>query len=358
MKPTNKTSRIALVGTAMFVLLAAMWAGLLRMGWAIPPLQPSLANAHGPLMIAGFLGTLIGLERAVGLGLKWTYSAPILTGLGGLTLIFGWNAVAGAALITLGSAVLVAVFGYIIKHQRQLHSYAMGIAAVAWFIGNLLWLFGQPISVVAAWWAGYLILTIGGERLELSRLLFISDNAKRLFMACVGLYLVGAALVPIVYDWGWRVTGAGMVALAVWLLQHDIARRTIKQTGLTRFIAACMISGYVWLGIGGLMAVWFGFLSGGSYDAVLHSVFLGFVMTMIFGHAAVIFPAVLGIQIPYRPAWYAHLGALHLSLLLRVVSDMPEWYPGQKWGAMLNVVALLLFIGNTVFAARSARRKA
>jgi hypothetical protein len=353
-----KINRLPLLGTAMFLLLAAMWAGLLRMGWVLPPLQPTLAAAHGPLMVSGFLGTLIGLERAVGLGLKWTYAAPALTGLGGLILMLGLSSVAGAALITLGSVVLVAVFGYIIKHQPLMHSYAMGVAAVAWLIGNLLWLFGQPISVVAAWWAGYLILTIGGERLELSRLLLISQQAKQLFVACVALYLVGATLVPVNYAWGWRLTGAGMVALAAWLLQHDIARRTIKQTGLTRFIAVCMLSGYVWLGIGGTLAMWYGFLFSGPYDAVLHAVFLGFVFAMIFGHAPIIFPAVLGTPIPFSNAFYAHLGLLHASLLLRVVTDLMEYHPGRMWGAMLNVIALLLFLGNTIVAARQGRLQA
>lgn len=39
--------------------------GLIRLGWQLPALTPSLALAHGPLMISGFLGTLITLERAV-----------------------------------------------------------------------------------------------------------------------------------------------------------------------------------------------------------------------------------------------------------------------------------------------------
>ena len=51
----------------VLALLAALWAGLLRLGWRLPPLQPQLAGAHGPLMVVGFLGTLIALERAVAL---------------------------------------------------------------------------------------------------------------------------------------------------------------------------------------------------------------------------------------------------------------------------------------------------
>ncbi|HYF94583.1 MAG TPA: hypothetical protein VD969_20420 [Symbiobacteriaceae bacterium] len=353
-----KPGRFVLIATAMFLLLAAMWAGLFRMGWKIPPLQPTLAGIHGPLMISGFLGTLIALERAVGLNLRWTFAAPVLTGAGALALVFGMPEVPAAVAITLGSGVLVAAFVYIVRHQPLLHSYALLIASIAWFAGNALWLFGTPVATVVTWWAAYLVLTIAGERLELSRLMFLSQFRKNLFLGATGFFLGGCAVTIFDYSLGWRVTGLGMIALAAWLLNNDIARRTIRQEGLTRFIAVCMLSGYVWLGVGGVLAAAYGFLMGGVYDAVLHSVFLGFVFSMIFGHAPIIFPAVLNVQIPYRAAFYAHLAMLHLSVLLRVGAGVTEWYPGRLWAAMLNVIALLIFIGNTVIAAASARRKA
>jgi hypothetical protein len=33
------------------------------------------------------------------------------------------------------------------------------------------------------------------------------------------------------------------------LATFDIARRTVRQSGVTRFIAVCLLSGYVWLGV-------------------------------------------------------------------------------------------------------------
>jgi phosphoadenosine phosphosulfate reductase len=44
-------------------LAGGMWAGLVRLGWGWPPYHLTLPAAHGPLMISGFLGTLIGVER-------------------------------------------------------------------------------------------------------------------------------------------------------------------------------------------------------------------------------------------------------------------------------------------------------
>ena len=41
-------------------------------------------------------------------------------------------------------------------------------------------------------------------------------------------------------------------------------------------------------------------------------------MTMIMGHAPLVFPAVLGIAIPFRGRFYLHLGILEGTLAVRV----------------------------------------
>ena len=190
------------------------------------------------------------------------------------------------------------------------------------------------------------MLTIAGERLELSRLLRLSWAHHGLFLLAMSLLLAGLLLLTTVFVHGVRLTGVGMVALAWWLLQYDIARRTVRQMGLTRFIALCLLSGYVWLGVGGVLTWRFaGVLAGPYYDAMLHAVFVGFVFAMIFGHAPIIFPAILGrTTSPYHPALYVPLLLLHTSLLLRVVGDLIGWWPGRQWGGLLNALAVLLFL--------------
>jgi hypothetical protein len=78
---------------------------------------------------------------------------------------------------------------------------------------------------------------------------------------------------------------------------------------------------------------------------------------MVFGHAPIIFPAVIGIAVPYRPAFFLHLGLLHASVLLRVIGDLVEvlgrW---RVWGGLLNAATLLLFVANTARAIVSGRR--
>ena len=88
---------------AILGLLAALWAGLMRLGWQLPALAPSLAMAHGPLMISGFLGTLITLERAVAIKQKWMYLPPLLSGLGWRVTLLIPSPPLGPILLTLAS---------------------------------------------------------------------------------------------------------------------------------------------------------------------------------------------------------------------------------------------------------------
>src|SRR3972149_11431100 len=74
---------------AFLSLLSGLWGGVVRLNVPIPMITSTLFLIHGPLMVCGFLGTLISLERAVALGYFWTYIAPVLSGLGALALVFG-----------------------------------------------------------------------------------------------------------------------------------------------------------------------------------------------------------------------------------------------------------------------------
>jgi hypothetical protein len=85
---SNLRFRYPLMLMALIILASAAWAGLLRLGWTWPVLQPILPISHGPLMVAGFFGTLIALERAVAMGKTWVYGSPLLSGIGGLLVAF------------------------------------------------------------------------------------------------------------------------------------------------------------------------------------------------------------------------------------------------------------------------------
>jgi hypothetical protein len=77
------------------------------------------------------------------------------------------------------------------------------------------------------------------------------------------------------------------------------------------------------------------------------------VFSMIFGHAPIIVPAVLRVATTYRPALYMHLVLLHIGLVMRVAGDLSFNPLLRTWGGMLNVVAILVFLGMTAWSARS-----
>ena len=341
--------RFPLMLLGMLSLVAGLWTGLSRLGWDIPELRSGLLVFHGPLMVCGFLGTVIGLERAVALDRPWAYLAPFLSGIGSALVIFTQQETAGRLLITAGSLFFVMAFIAILRRQLAVFTVTMGLGALLWLVGNILWLAGYPVYLVVSWWAGYLILTIAGERLDLSRLLSPSRSSYFIFFAAIGLFLAGVVYSISNPAIGIRVLGLGIVALTVWLVRHDIATKTVRMQGLTRFVAVCLLSGYFWLGVSGLFALFTGELMGGTptYDAMLHSLFLGFVFAMIFGHAPIIFPAVLQVPIIYTPLFYFHFALLEFSLVLRITGDLTSTASAVKWGGLLNAASLVLFLVNT-----------
>lgn len=339
--------RLPLLACAGLLLLAGLWAALVRLGWPLPALPLPIAGQHGALMISGFLGALISLERAVALNWRAAYLPPALAALGALALVFGLPLEVGRGLLALAALGLSLVFARLLRRHPVEHVAVMALGAALWLLGNLLWLGRWPLQQAAVWWVGFLVLTIAGERLELGRLLRPSRRVQLSFRLAVAVFLAGSALSLMILDLGWRVAGAGLLLLGLWLSWNDIARRTVRQAGLPRYIAVCLLAGYVWLAFGG--GLWLGFGAQPAnrllYDAMLHSLLLGFVFSMIFGHAPIIFPALLGRTIVYAPIFYASLFLLHAALFVRVAGDLLGDRALHMWGGLFNVLAIPLFLG-------------
>ena len=64
-----------LLAVGVVMLLAGLWEGLVYLGLAAACGNASLHAGPRTLMVLGFLGTLIALERAVALGSAWAYLA-------------------------------------------------------------------------------------------------------------------------------------------------------------------------------------------------------------------------------------------------------------------------------------------
>lgn len=337
------------------ILLGALWSGLVHLGLPLPSGGASLNQDHGPMMILGFLGTVIALERAVALSAAWSYLGPMAAGTGGLAVLVGAPDGIPQVLMTFGGLVLVAVFIAVDRIQRSLHNFVLIAGAACWVVAACLWLAGWDVYRFVPWMAGFLVLTITGERLELSRLTGASASARRLFVVSSVVFAAGLVLSTIDSTVGVRMAGAGMLALAAWLSRNDIARRTVRTTGLTRYMAVALLTGYGWLAISGVLWVVFGRMSAttlhpSAYDAMLHALFLGFVISMIFAHAAIIVPSVIGRPLPYRRVAYIPLILLHVSLLARITGgDGLDNTILWQWGGIFNEVAFLLFMFLTLY---------
>jgi hypothetical protein len=360
MKTLPILPRLLIVLTIALALLGGLGSGLARLGWQTDALSQGWMLIHGPLMICGFLGTLICLERAVALSSRssWSFAVPVINAVGTSALLVARDAPAAKLLLTVGSLGLVLVSGYLLRLHPLRYMVVMTLGALCWLGGNLLWLAGYPLYQTVHFWIAFLILTIIGERLELSRVRQLTPAIENALVAVVALYLLGIVFVVFNLEVGARLSGLGALLMAIWLLRYDIARLTIRREGLPRYIAACLLSGYLWLGVGGMIGLWKGALyAGPEYAALLHAFLLGFVFSMIFGHAPIILPAVTGLRLEYHPIFYGHLLLLHATLTYRTIANLTMNFAAQQWGGLLTVVAVLLFLAVTLIALMQANLK-
>ncbi len=341
--------RFPMMLLALLSLLAGILTGLWRAGWKTPFPHDPMFNWHGALMVCGFLGTLIGMERAVAYGRFWGYLAPVFAGVGGVMILIDRLAWLAPVLETVAAAVLLALLLVLSRRVRAIPAHLMTLGGISWLIGNGLWLAGWTLPQVAPFWIGFLMLTIAGERWELSRILQPDRRAVILFWISMAVFFIGLGMSLTDHGRGMQLLGIGMAALGVWLIRFDLARKNLHQSGLYRFMGISLISGYAWLVVAGLLAYFWGMMTAGfRYDAVMHSFFLGFVFTMIFAHAPIVFPAILNVKLTYSNVFYTHLILLHLSLIYRIVADWQLMPGGRILGGWLNGVAILLFFINTL----------
>ncbi len=342
----------------LVLLIVGLWGGLERMGWTLIGANTTIVVRHGGLLVAGFVGTLITLERVVALGDRIALLAPLGVLAGALSLLVGAPEDLGLAFITFGAAGLTATFiALMFARGRSLELGIMTAGALFWTIGSILSLTGQTVPEVVPWWMAFLVFTIAGERLELIRF-----QGRRFSRPSLGAVLVvlglGVVVTPIDVDSGARLGGAGLVAVAIWLAVFDRSRRALPRPGLPRYSAAAMILATVWLAVSGVIWLTEGALVFGlRYDALIHTFFLGFTMTAILAHGPIILPSVASLPLRFTPVLYAPLALLQASLAIRIAADFAEWQTGREWGGMINAVALLGFFAMMGGLALLGRRR-
>jgi hypothetical protein len=333
-------------------MAVGLWMGLVRLGVDLP--ATGLSESHGALMVCGFLGTVISLERAVALGGGWPYAAPMLSCAGTIALLAGMPPVA-ALIFLLASMILLLASAKIVARQPALFTIVLAVAAGCWGAGTLQWLLGYPMPAAVGWWLNFLVLTIAAERLELSRLTKPLPSRQITFAIIIALLLLGSARGELAAGAA-PFTAAGLLGCSGWLLRYDLARKTIYSVGQPRFAAISILAGHIWLAIAGivLLVVPPG-ATAFSYDAAVHAIAIGFVLSMIFGHAPIILPAVLGIRLRYGSFCYLPLALLHASVVLRVAADLLEWIDLRADSAIATLLALVAYAAHLAIMSRTAK---
>ena len=330
------TSRVAprLVALALGAacILMGLNAALLRLNLPAPIDGAELAALHGPLMLVGFLGTVIALERAVAARAPWAFLAPLGSAAGCLTLMAGAPDVVGRGLMTGAAGILCAIY---LRVHRRAPSAAVDVEAMgasALLLGDVLWLGGRGIEDVVPLWLLFPTLTIIGERLELARIAFLDEMVETVVEALSGAAVLGACLMLIAQG-SYLVVGPALLGLAVVMAYYDVARRTVRAGGGWLAVAGAVWS--LW-GIQGL--------SGSAYEIVIHCITVGFAFSMILAHAPVIIPAIVHRSLPYHRLMWLPYVLLHAGLVVRVAGLLAEASVIWKAGGAVGVAAILVFM--------------
>lgn len=345
MKPKAVPSlRLVLLLIAVASMVLGVTAGLARIGWTMADWPSALAGQHGPLMMSAFFGTVISLERAVALNTRLAFAAPLVSAASGLALLMLLPMPLAAGLATLASLLLAIASIEVMRKMLAPFTVTLFLATLCWLVAGLIWwLTGSPTKATS-WWILFLVITIAGERLELTRFVPVPESATLVFYGLIAATVTGAGLAVVSPLIGFGLMSAGILGLAIWLMRFDIARHNLSQPGATRYIAVCLFTGYLWLALAGLLGVAGGFESSQTlHDATLHTIAIGFVFSMVFGHALIIFPAIARIKISFHPVLYLPLGLLWLSLSIRVLGQIFNQFPIRQYGALLNSLTLLTF---------------
>jgi len=340
-KTLKEKKQILILPFILISLLFGIWTGWLRLGWDLP--LDSFQAEHGALMVGGFIGSLICLERTINFKNKYALLVPFVSGLSIVFFLFKLPQISYWLLLA-GSIGLSIIYLKLFFEFNELYILIMMCGALCWLIGNALLLKTSFYPQAVMWWIAFIYLTILGERLELSRYLQVGLIQKLVLIIFLLLYII--AIVLPFHGNGGYLAAASLAGSALWLFRYDMAKKSLLKKGQHFYSGIVLLTGYFWLIICAFLMA-FGAYRGLMYDAALHSFFLGFVFSMIFAHAPIILPGVLKLEVsPFHKVLYLWFGLLQVSLILRILSAFTLDTAIKHMGGMLNGIAIFGFIIN------------
>ena len=301
------------------------------------------AQYHPVIFITGFFGTLISLERAVGLGkIFFLVPASIVSGVV-LYVFFG-----KPHMLILSSLLFCIPSIFVVRMNKYLFYFLF--SSFLFFLGNFAFVLGG-VKSASLLLVESLVLFILAERIELSRIVKLRKSDIIFFIFAFFLILFGLVFLflvemnyterSLVGEFPLQLVGVSNIMLGFWFLMRDIARRVINiSTGITKFSATAVLLAHISLLISGILIL---FGKWRVWGGAIHLISLGFVFSMVFGHAPLIFPQIAKVKPVFSRAFYIPLAMLHMSVLVRVVSEIILLHGIKLISLYLNTASILLF---------------
>lgn len=325
-------------------LILGIWTGWQRIGWDLP--LANYSGVHGSFMVGSFLGTLICLERTVTYRNKKFLLLPFVCSLSFLFFMIQQPKISYWILLLSGIGLGYIYFKLYLQFN-EIYLLIMLCGALCWSIGNGILIKTSFYPQAVTWWIAFLFFTITAERIELSRYLQLSVTRKVILLILLAVFIIGI-FVPF-HDIGGYIIAFSFIGTSVWLLVNDMASRSIIKEGQHRYSGILLLTGYVWLAVSGFFMA-YGSYWGLLYDPTLHTFFLGFVFSMIFAHAPIILPGVLGLPIkPFNKYLYFWFYLLQISLIMRMTCIITADLNLKQIGGLLNGIAILGFFVNIIY---------
>ncbi|ROL56224.1 hypothetical protein D9V84_08615 [Bacteroidetes/Chlorobi group bacterium Naka2016] len=340
----HKFGRIFLPISIVLMLLA-ITAGLERGGLHSTNLNlvHPLGNLHFLIFFAGFFGTLLSVESAVGQRKRILFFIPATIILGLILYI-----TTGVWFLFVAGSIAFSIPSIIVYRSRREYI-TFVLACFLFAVGAILYVFNfyYPSAIAYIY---FLVFYILSERLELAKIVGANKRSFRHFLANE-IIVVGLVFFSVYYAYlALRILGAVVFLLTFWFIRNDLARRTLRSREPAKYSAVAMLFGYFWLAFGNLLF----FISPSTFwGEGIHSITLGFVFSMVFAHAPIIFPNVGMFKFYFSKILYYPLALLHISVATRFVSHI---FPKIKPLALyFNFFAIIFFFA--IFIALVVRSK-
>lgn len=334
--------RLPFFAVALVALLSGVWAGIIRLGFDLPGIE--LATLHGPLMVGGFVGTVIGIERSLLSGQKRWWVIPGSSGMAVILWLAGFRMAAPLALLV-SSALLVLMQAMQLRSPVSPQVTIIQLAGALCFSAGAFQLAFKPfMPAIVPWWMGFVLCFILATRL------WDRSFPNRWLQLIVGLGFI-TFLLGLLMPFHWRghlVAGGGLIAVAAGMLATEADGLTGRWS-MEGYTGLAVALGWAWLAVAGIgMAFWHGHLYG--YDATVHAFFLGFLFSMVLAHALGKAQIAAGLPTqPFHPVLFVWLLLLSLSLLARVLAgDLLMLEAVRRWAGLVNGISIGGFIINLV----------